>query len=72
MMRVIRAHRAYAEYKNDKAELSDSDDDEGPEKEEGWLFVDLNHLMKLYARLREKERMVALIFEVRATCVFLV
>jgi len=64
MMRVIRAHRAYAEYKKEKDDLEDSDDDDGPEKEEGWLFIDLNQLMKLYARLREKERMVALIFEV--------
>lgn len=64
MLRVIRAHRAYAEYKKEKDDLEDSDDDDGPEKEEGWLFIDLNHLMKLYARLREKERMVALIFEV--------
>lgn len=67
MLRVIRAHRAYAEYKKEKDDLEDSDDDDGPEKEDGWLFIDLNHLMKLYSRLREKEKMVALIFEVSSS-----
>jgi hypothetical protein len=64
MLRVIRAHRAYATYKKERDDLEDSDDDDGPEQEDGWLFIDLNHLMKLYSRLREKEKMVALIFEV--------
>lgn len=63
MMRVIRAHRAYAQYKNDRDELDDSDDDDGPDQEEAWLFVDLNHVMRLYALMREKEQMMALIFE---------
>lgn len=68
MLRVIRAHRAYASYRRAQAELDDSDDDDGPaqgEQEDAWLFVDLNYLMKLYARMQEKERMIALIFEVR-------
>lgn len=66
MLRVIRAHRAYAAYKRSRDELDDSDDDEGPQvdQEDAWLFVDLNYLMKLFSRMQEKEKMIALIFEV--------
>ena len=42
----------------------DSDDDEGPEDENGWLFEDLAVLIRLYARLRDREQMIELIFEV--------
>ncbi|CDZ98138.1 Membrane coat complex Retromer, subunit VPS5/SNX1, Sorting nexins, and related PX domain-containing proteins [Phaffia rhodozyma] len=63
MMRVIQAHRAYSQYRSERVESADSDEDDGPEQEEGWLFVDLNYVMKLYSRVREREKMIALIFE---------
>lgn len=44
--------------------MEDSDDDLGPEDEDAWLFEDLNVLMKLWQRKREKEALLALIFEV--------
>lgn len=44
--------------------LHDSDDDAGPQDEDAWLFEDLTMLMKLYARLRDREQLIDLIFEV--------
>lgn len=44
--------------------MSDSDDDEGPENEDAWLYEDLTILLKLWMRKREKEGLLALIFEV--------
>ncbi|CAE6523036.1 unnamed protein product [Rhizoctonia solani] len=61
--RVMRANRAHAEYMRHKADLSDSDEDEGPQNEDAWLFEDLTVLLKLYARLRDREQLIALIFE---------
>jgi hypothetical protein len=61
--RVARAARAYRAYKSAQAELDDSDDDLGPEDEEAWLFEDLNILLRLWLRRREKEQLLALIFE---------
>ncbi|CAE6455627.1 unnamed protein product [Rhizoctonia solani] len=61
--RVMRANRAHAEYMRHKADLSDSDEDEGPQNEDAWLFEDLTILLKLYARLRDREQLIALIFE---------
>ncbi|TXT04944.1 hypothetical protein VHUM_04027 [Vanrija humicola] len=63
IQRVARASRAYKEYKSWQADLSDSDDDEGPDNDDAWLFEDLNILMKLMMRKKEKEALVALIFE---------
>ncbi|KAH9943424.1 uncharacterized protein BXZ73DRAFT_97466 [Epithele typhae] len=40
-----------------------SDDDEGPQDEEAWLFEDLSLLAKLYARLKDREQLIELIFE---------
>ncbi|KAJ9110469.1 hypothetical protein QFC19_001595 [Naganishia cerealis] len=45
------------------ADLEDSDDDEGPDNDDAWLFEDLMVLMKLMMRKREKEQLLALIFE---------
>jgi len=45
--------------------LADSDDDDGPQNEDAWLFEDLTVLTKLYSRLRDKEQLISLIFEVR-------
>ncbi len=42
----------------------DSDDDEGPADEDGWLYEDLGVLLRLYGRLRDKEQLMELIFEV--------
>ncbi len=66
MQRVFRASRAYREYKTLQADLSDSDDDDGPDNDDAWLFEDLNILMKLMSRKKEKEAMISLIFEVSA------
>jgi hypothetical protein len=64
MQRVMRANRAYLAYKVRRDALDDSDDDEGPDNEDAWLFEDLNVLMKLMVRKKEKEQLLALIFEV--------
>jgi hypothetical protein len=61
--RVMRANRAHAEYTHHKADLNDSDEDEGPQNEDAWLFEDLGLLLKLYARLRDREQLIALVFE---------
>ncbi|OCH94090.1 hypothetical protein OBBRIDRAFT_770404 [Obba rivulosa] len=63
MQRVLYAHRAYKEYVKYTESLSDSDDDEGPPDEEAWLFEDLSILAKLYARLRDRQQLIELIFE---------
>ena len=65
--RVFRASRAYKEYKAVQADLEDSDDDMGPENDDAWLFEDLSILLKLWTRKREKEQLLALIFEVSAS-----
>ena len=62
--RVFKAARSYRAYKAAQAELEDSDDDLGPEDEDAWLFEDLNTLLRLWSRKREKEQLLALIFEV--------
>ncbi|WVQ85631.1 hypothetical protein IAT38_007797 [Cryptococcus sp. DSM 104549] len=61
--RVARATRAYRAYKAEQAEMEDSDDDEGPDNEDAWLYEDLSILLKLWTRKREKEGLLALIFE---------
>lgn len=64
MQRLIIAHRAHQEYLKYAENLDDSDDDEGPQTEEAWLIEDLSVLAKLYARLRDREQLIELIFEV--------
>lgn len=63
MQRVHRASRAHKAYTDAHP---DSDDDEGPEDEDAWLYEDLILLSKLYTRLRDREQLIALIFEVSA------
>lgn len=63
--RVARAARAHQAYIRQRVMAEDSDDDEGPEDEDGWLFEDLAVLIRLYARLRDREQMIELVFEVR-------
>ena len=64
MQRVVRSHRAHQEYLKYRGSLADSDDDDGPQNEDAWLFEDLAILTKLYSRLRDKEQLISLIFEV--------
>ncbi|KAK4700666.1 hypothetical protein P7C70_g5570, partial [Phenoliferia sp. Uapishka_3] len=61
--RVQRASVAYAEYKHFRDELSDPEDDEGPDNDDAWLFEDLHVLMRLLTKARDKEQLVELIFE---------
>ncbi|RXK42559.1 PX domain-containing protein [Tremella mesenterica] len=63
LQRAYRASRAWKSYKLAQAELDDSDDDLGPEDEDAWLFEDLMTLLRLCMRKREKEQLLALIFE---------
>lgn len=64
MQRVVKAHRAHAVYLKQRETLADSDDDDGPEDDDAWLFEDLKILTQLYSRLRDREQLIALIFEV--------
>ena len=68
LQRVMRATRAHAIYVQQRAAAFEADEDddwdEGPEDDDGWLFEDLGVLIRLYAKLREKEQMIELIFEV--------
>ena len=64
MQRVMRAHHAHREYTKYTETLADSDDDDGPQNDDAWLYEDLNLLGKLYSRLRDREQLIALIFEV--------
>lgn len=59
-----RVHRASIAHKVYKDAHPDSEDDEGPEDEDAWLYEDLMLLAKLYARLKDREQLIALIFEV--------
>jgi hypothetical protein len=70
MFRVAKCYRAYQEYLKQRRNLEDSDDDDGPQDEDAWLFEDLALLGKLYSRLRDKEQLIALIFEVCQTTGF--
>ena len=64
LQRVMYAHRSQKQYTKYQESLADSDDDEGPQDEEAWLFEDLSLLAKLYARLKDREQLIELIFEV--------
>lgn len=64
MYRVAKSYRAHQEYLKQKKNLEDSDDDDGPQEEEAWLFEDLALLAKLYSRLRDRQQLIELIFEV--------
>ncbi|GJE84843.1 hypothetical protein PsYK624_009190 [Phanerochaete sordida] len=60
---VQRVHRASIAHKIYKDAHPDSEDDEGPEDEDAWMYEDLMLLAKLYARLKDREQLIALIFE---------
>ncbi|KNZ78056.1 PX domain-containing protein [Termitomyces sp. J132] len=61
--RLAKAHRAHEVYLKYRATLADSDDDDGPQNEDAWLMEDLKVLTYLYSRLRDREQLIALIFE---------
>ncbi|KAF4601106.1 hypothetical protein EYR38_005756 [Pleurotus pulmonarius] len=63
MHRVAKAHRAHEAHLRKKATVADSDDDFAPEDEDAWLYEDLRILAQLYARLRDREQLIGLIFE---------
>lgn len=63
--RVAKAHRSHAAYARYRETLDDSDDDDGPQDDDAWLYEDLKVLANLYTRLRDREQLIALIFEVR-------
>ncbi|KAG6880037.1 hypothetical protein C0992_007354 [Termitomyces sp. T32_za158] len=63
MHRLAKAHRAHELYLKYRATLADSDDDDGPQNEDAWLMEDLKVLTHLYSRLRDREQLIALIFE---------
>ncbi|RDB22498.1 hypothetical protein Hypma_010155 [Hypsizygus marmoreus] len=63
MHRLAKAHRAHTVYLKRRAELADSDDDDGPQNEDAWLLEDLKVLTHLYSKLRDREQLIALIFE---------
>ena len=60
----MRAHNAHSMYLKHRESLADPDDDDGPEDDDAWLFEDLKVLTQLYSRLRDREQLIALIFEV--------
>jgi hypothetical protein len=64
MHRVVKAHRAHAVYLKQRENLTDSDDDDGPQDEDAWLYEDLRVLAGMYTRLRDREQLISLIFEV--------
>ncbi|KAJ6613417.1 hypothetical protein B0H10DRAFT_2165289 [Mycena sp. CBHHK59/15] len=63
MHRVAKAHRAHAIYLKHRESLADSDDDDGPQDDDGWLFEDLKILAHAYSRLRDREQLIGLLFE---------
>ncbi|KAG5652462.1 hypothetical protein H0H81_004958 [Sphagnurus paluster] len=63
MHRLSKAHRAHQAYMKHRASLADSDDDDGPQNEDAWLLEDLKVLTHLYSKLRDREQLIALIFE---------
>ncbi|PWN50886.1 hypothetical protein IE53DRAFT_410573 [Violaceomyces palustris] len=62
--RVVMASRAYEVYKEYRRGLKNPEiEDEGPQDEDAWLYEDLHVLMKMLTRQRDKEQMIALIFD---------
>ena len=51
-------------YLKHRESLADSDDDNGPQDDDAWLMEDLKVLTHLYSRLRDREQLIALMFEV--------
>jgi hypothetical protein len=65
LQRVHRASIRHKEYLEWVATLEDpEEEDEGPNNDDAWLFEDLHVYMRMAMRLRDKEQMLELIFEV--------
>lgn len=71
LSRLARAHKAYMVYSKQKARLEDSEEDEGPQDEDCWLIEDLRVLAHLYSKLKDREQLIELIFEVTYSTVLL-
>lgn len=71
MQRVVRAHQAHQRYRMYRDSLDDSDDDEGPQDDDAWLYEDLYILGKLYSRLKDRQQLMELVFEVCQIITFL-
>ncbi|KAJ3894149.1 hypothetical protein GG344DRAFT_41831 [Lentinula edodes] len=61
--RVAKASRAHAIYLKHRETLADSDDDDGPQDDDSWLYEDLKVLGQLYSRLKDREQLIDLVFE---------
>ncbi|KAJ3802759.1 hypothetical protein GGU11DRAFT_764142 [Lentinula aff. detonsa] len=61
--RVAKSSRAHATYLRHRETLADSDDDDGPQDDDAWLYEDLKVLGHLYSRLKDREQLIALVFE---------
>lgn len=65
MQFVQRCSVAYEEYKHERDELSDPEEDEGPSNDEAWVFEDCHVLRRILTKARDKEQLIELVFEVR-------
>ncbi|KAM0789993.1 hypothetical protein ACM66B_005323 [Microbotryomycetes sp. NB124-2] len=63
MQYIARCSVAYEEYKHERDQLSDPEDDQGPTNDEAWLFEDCHVLKRILTKARDKEQMIELIFE---------
>ena len=64
--RVHRASIKHKQYLDWVATLQNPDEeDEGPDNDDAWLFEDLHVLMRMQMRLRDKEQILEMIFEVK-------
>ncbi|KAI6119325.1 hypothetical protein EDD16DRAFT_1581548 [Pisolithus croceorrhizus] len=66
LARIDRAGRKWEVWERERKKRGEDSDDEGPSDEDVWLFEDLRILMRLQSRLRDREQLIALIFEVGA------
>ncbi|KAL4075841.1 hypothetical protein J3A83DRAFT_4089482 [Scleroderma citrinum] len=63
LSRIGRAGHKWERWEQTRKARDEDSDDDGPSDEEAWLFEDLRILVKLYSRLRDREQLIALIFE---------
>ncbi|GAA5913550.1 PX domain-containing protein [Sporobolomyces salmoneus] len=63
MQRLARCAVAYDDYKLERDQLSDPEDDEGPDNDDAWLYEDLHVYRRLVTKARDKEQLIELIFE---------
>lgn len=65
MQYLARCSVAYEQYKVERDQLSDPEDDEGPDNDQAWLYEDLHVYQRVMTKARDKEQLIELIFEVR-------